>query len=514
MLVPQYDAVHVISDIHLGGTQGFQIFNQQEALAWLVDHLATEPEDKKVALVLNGDIVDFLAEPLPPHAQECYFRPSHAITDLERIMEDPAFIKGWEALARFVQTPNRTLVVVLGNHDVELALPGVRECLASRLCTKNDGTPDDAARGRLLFAMDGTGFACRVETRNILCIHGNETDAWNPVDFHTLARISAQKKRHTPLTEWTPNAGTKMVIDVMNEMKRTYRWIDLLKPETETVPALLLAMDDKAVTWSRVKKLFGVAADYLRDRQRGPDHFLSCEREFSESEASEDQAFQSMMSVSYPSLAGPTAPDTTNMDATDMDLLLSEMDTHVAHGTSPAAFANDTAQPEFLGTWGAIWDKLRGRSPEENVREALLGWLKGDPTFDPTEPDATCEKVQDLIGSEVDVVVAGHTHLHKAIKMETGTTYFNSGSWIRLMQLPPDLLGKKPFKKVWAVLKKGDMESLDTAIINGRPLIRHIRSVVSIENEANGKVLGTLATVEESDAGYRLTPVPQGQLGC
>ena len=34
-------------------------------------------------------------------------------------------------------------------------------------------------------------------------------------------------------SEWGPNAGTKMVKDVMNEVKRRYAWIDLLKPETQ-----------------------------------------------------------------------------------------------------------------------------------------------------------------------------------------------------------------------------------------------------------------------------------------
>jgi len=502
MLVPQYDAVHVISDIHLGGTPGFQIFNQQEALVWFIDQLEALPDDQKIALVLNGDIVDFLAEPAPNHEKECYFRPLHAITDLTRIMCDPSFEKIWKALARYMQASNRFLVLVLGNHDVELALPEVREFLTNQLCEDND-----AARGRLTFAMDGTGYACRVKDRNILCIHGNETDAWNPVDYRTLARISAEKKRHTPLTAWAPNAGTKMVIDVMNGMKKKYRWIDLLKPETETVPALLLAMDNDAVTWSRIKKLFGVVTDLARDKQRGPDNFLGIDVMLSGEEPSEDEAFHKMMTTSYPSLAGSSSPQETEMDS-----LLREMDSHVAHGTSPTTLAGDSGQPEFLGIWGAVWDKIRGRSPEDNMREALQGWLDGDKSFNPTEQDKTCKNVRELVGPEVDVVVAGHTHLQKAIQGSNGTAaYFNSGSWIRLMQLTPDLLQKEAFTKVWAVLEKGDMESLDNATVQGQPLIRHIRSVVSIQKETDGNVLGTLATVEGSGSNFSLTPVQEGQ---
>ncbi|SCY76345.1 metallophosphoesterase [Desulfoluna spongiiphila] len=502
MPFPQYDAVHVISDIHLGGSPGFQIFNQQKALAWLISHLASQPKEQKTALVLNGDIVDFLAEPAPNHEKSCYFRPHHAVEDLKRIMGDPAFAEIFQALSDYTRSENRNLIIVLGNHDVELALPEVRAFLAHQLCGDSD-----AARGRLTFAMDGTGFACRVGDKNMLCLHGNETDAWNPVDYRTLARISAEKKRYAPLTPWTPNAGTKMVIDVMNGLKKKYRWVDLLKPETETIPALLMAMDDHAVTWSRLKSLFGVAADFVRDKHRGPDGFLGLEGEFSDEKASADRTFQHVMAISYPSLV--SAP---SAGGSDMDSLLGEMDTHLAKGTSPASLALASDQPEFLGTWGAIWDKIRGRSPEENMREALRGWLKDDPTFNPKTEDKTSQSVLGLVGPEVDVVVAGHTHLHKAISTASGPAYFNSGSWIRLMQLTPDLLEKEPFKKVWAVLEKGDMDSLDNAVVNGRPLIRHIRSVVSIETVDDGAVSGALATVEEKDGAYALCPVPDGQL--
>lgn len=504
MPFPQYDAVHVISDIHLGGSPGFQIFNQQKALAWLINHLAAEPDNRKTALVLNGDIVDFLAEPAPPNEKTCYFRPNHAAKDLTRIMNDPEFTEVFQALSTYTRSENRTLVIVLGNHDVELALPDVRALLAERLCEGSD-----AARGRLIFAMDGTGFACRVGEKNVLCIHGNETDAWNPVDYRALNRIRAEKKRRTPLTPWTPNAGTKMVIDVMNGLKKKYRWVDLLKPETETIPALLMAMDDHAVTWSRLKSLFGVAADFMRDKHRDPDSFLGLQGELPGQEASEDTAFQRVMASSYPSLV-----NTPTTGTTDMDSLLHEMDAHLARGTSPASLASSPEQADFLGAWGAVWDKIRGRSPEENMREALQGWLKDDPTFNPKTEDDTCRSVRELVGPEVDVVVAGHTHLHKAINSGTGPAYFNSGSWIRLMQLTPDLLEKEPFKKVWAILEKGDMKSLDNATVNGRPLIRHVRSVVSIEKEDGGEVSGALTTVEETDGAYSLCPVPDGRLAC
>jgi hypothetical protein len=60
--IPQFDELYSISDLHLGGEPGFQIFGSGKELAWLIRHLGAErPERTRVALVINGDFVDFLA---------------------------------------------------------------------------------------------------------------------------------------------------------------------------------------------------------------------------------------------------------------------------------------------------------------------------------------------------------------------------------------------------------------------------------------------------------------------
>ncbi len=59
---PSFDELYIISDLHLGGQQGFQIFNSGNELERLTKHLRTLSSEKKIALVINGDLVDFLAE--------------------------------------------------------------------------------------------------------------------------------------------------------------------------------------------------------------------------------------------------------------------------------------------------------------------------------------------------------------------------------------------------------------------------------------------------------------------
>lgn len=57
--VPEFDQLHVISDLHMGGEAGRQIFTSAAELAALIRHLRDEPSNERVALLINGDSVDF-----------------------------------------------------------------------------------------------------------------------------------------------------------------------------------------------------------------------------------------------------------------------------------------------------------------------------------------------------------------------------------------------------------------------------------------------------------------------
>ena len=63
---PTFNEIYVVSDIHLGGRRddqdNFQIFNRGERLGNLIRHIAGQRVGEDVALVLNGDIIDSLAE--------------------------------------------------------------------------------------------------------------------------------------------------------------------------------------------------------------------------------------------------------------------------------------------------------------------------------------------------------------------------------------------------------------------------------------------------------------------
>ena len=61
--------------------------------------------------------------------------------------------------------------------------------------------------------------------------HGNEADPWNPRDHEAPEGGARRAPRQVfDARGWIPNAGAKLVIDVMNKIKETYPVIDLLKP--------------------------------------------------------------------------------------------------------------------------------------------------------------------------------------------------------------------------------------------------------------------------------------------
>ena len=63
---PAFDELWVVSDLHMGGRrdadQNLQAFNQGPRLAKLIAHAAEQSPAGNVALVLNGDVFDSLAE--------------------------------------------------------------------------------------------------------------------------------------------------------------------------------------------------------------------------------------------------------------------------------------------------------------------------------------------------------------------------------------------------------------------------------------------------------------------
>jgi UDP-2,3-diacylglucosamine pyrophosphatase LpxH len=440
-----FDELFVVSDLHFGGESGFQIFASTKEMLALIEHIAALPLSVKAALLINGDFIDFLAEKPQRH-----FDPEGAPKKLDRIAADDTFKPIFEALSQLLGTPKRTLVVNLGNHDLELAMPWVREHLIRLLCD------DDAAkRGRLLFCMDGTGVRCRVGRCDVVVLHGNEFDSWNVADYHHMRTMARDYQFGKLVEDWEPNAGSRMVIEVMNEIKATRPFVDLLKPEKQGV---IKALGILAPTYlKRLKDLSGVGARAVMDAGRMKMDLLSVEA-------------NAELFLTKPTTHEDEFLEAICQDPTEMSSML-------------IAQSQDA---EMLGIAGAIWANVRGKSDCETMRVALQE-LQKDQSFSLLNEDDTYKSATSAIAADVPFVITGHTHLMRAISRPRGG-YFNSGTWARLIQVQPaNLANETSFEPIFRVLQAKTLDALDAIQDqNGLSVVQKLCPVVHLKSSSGG----------------------------
>lgn len=475
---PQFDELYVVSDLHLGGPSDFQIFNSGVELAALIDHLRAAPAEKKIALLVNGDFVDFLAEQDAKH-----FDPSGAIAKLNRIVEDGSFKPVFSALKKFTNTKNRTLVLTLGNHDLELALPWVRARLLEIL---TDGK--EAAYGRIILAFDGSGFPCRVGNASVLSVHGNEVDPWNVADYERIRRFGVEVSHGRPVDSWIPNAGSQLVIDVMNSLKRKFPFVDLLKPETQAAVPTLLALAP-----NQHDKLLSIGATVRRlawDKIKRATGFLGAQ--------DEDDLPGRTVGTADAFVARPVPTGDEYHDRDEYaNLLLDGASEQYHRGVDPMSLLSSDEVGGYLGLTSAVYKLFKGDDTSEILREALEGVHK-DRSFDPTADDDTYKLLDEAVGEGFDFLIAGHTHLRRALerKKKPGTWYFNSGTWARLIKLEDKVLrDADEFRKVFDAFRAGTMQALD----DHPNLVTRILTVVVIRADGR-KTHGELRQVSLSPA--------------
>lgn len=480
---PAYEEMHIISDIHMGGKPGFQILRETRRLANFICRLADQNPERQLALVLNGDVIDTLAEDIAG-----YVAVENALASVDRILSDKNFSPVWESLMGFVHKEKRSLVIVIGNHDIEIAFPNVQRLLLDRL---SDG--DGSARSRIHFSTIGAGYTCMVGKARVFCTHGNEVDPWNFNRYEDLSKVARRINTGCTLKpeEWTPNAGTRMVKDVMNEVKRQYAWIDLLKPENSAAIGTLLAMDpSQLVKLNKLPPIVGVKIAGAKQL----DHRLSADGLQEPAPSAVPASLEGMLGAHV--MEGIRSVGATpEHSGDDMLLALEQGRSAVAHPMGDAP----------LGIGQLVWDRLTGWltgvGTDEALRRALQDWLKGDETFAIDDKDDTFKEIVEKLGPSVDFVVTGHTHLERAILFGAGRCYFNSGTWIRLLRFTEAMLANPAsFRPVFEVLKNGTMSAIDSTIIAGEPLLLDQTTVISISLES-GKTVGRLQHVTGDGSG-------------
>jgi len=511
--------IFVISDLHLGGrpdsidesdnlVPGFQICNSYKELAEFIDwlaRLAQEAPDEDFELVLNGDIVDFLAEddyetPLP--AQIWTADENEVIAKLNRIAartrEDRE--RGvFEALKDFHAAGNR-LTLLLGNHDVELSLPAVRQHLYALL-----GGDD----GLLKFIYDGEAYTIG----KVLIEHGNRYDIWNMIDHSALRQERSARSRKLPVGEedreeryFIPPSGTHLVIEFINRIKARYRFVDLLKPETNAVIPILIALEpEKWLELDRVIKagsvvmtILGQFNRYFTDKLETPTmprtpgnmgvvssdksldfivrtslESLSLENVLRETLGNDADLFplpkqpkarRARRAIDYE--FGPQRGRAAHVKAPDMgNMGLGQWLKNVGRATrkrfEPFVQGLDSASAYFHLAADRI-SELRYKQ----LHVALRRLNQNDRSFrvDSELTEYKQAAYETATKGDFEAIVYGHTHLPKKLLLTDAPTkrwYLNTGTWADVIRLPDALAGDyasagDELKNFVAALKQND----------------------------------------------------------
>jgi UDP-2,3-diacylglucosamine pyrophosphatase LpxH len=432
--------IFAISDLHLGGTnnarpeldavtpavehtssrddQYDQVLGHPEILLAFLRRLSSYAEtDNKaveaVELVIHGDVIDFLA--LSPF-QAWTASESEAVNRFKSVVG--AFRCVFDELGRCVQYLNR-LTILLGNHDIELAYPRVRDEFM-----KHMGENARACN----FIIDNQAY----RNGDVLIEHGNRYDPWNAIDHDGLRHVvSCSSRGEDAVAKMHVCPGSLLVRDVINPLKKHYHFIDLLKPENKVVVLLLSALEPSLKYDLPI--IFKGAKHYIQEWIRSRPWL-----------AQEGGVPGSSRLLADENAEAQIVQDEQLYDVFKEELQGLSDQGELGFGDSlRRAFLIDRKR---LGVRARLEDK-REIPPEQltKLQVALNYALKSDRTFDFDEPDgpylAAANRIIKSFASPVPrVIVMGHTHLARQISLGNGCTYVNTGTWADLISVPMDIL--------------------------------------------------------------------------
>jgi len=224
----------IISDTHIGAggaRQGNKLedFTSDDVFFSWVHELIDESnvEGKEMTLIINGDWIEFLQVPEVKTFDPSLIYPVEAYTNLtaEAALARLEVVHAghplvFQALADFLSPgpPRRSLVILFGNHDPELAYPQVQERLRMLLGARGRKR-DLVSVGERSYFEDGV----YVEHGNAYTEKINQfSNPDHPFD-----------PDHPELIERPP--GSYVVTDFYNQVERDQPWIDGVHPMSSLV---------------------------------------------------------------------------------------------------------------------------------------------------------------------------------------------------------------------------------------------------------------------------------------
>ena len=207
----------------------------------------------------------------------------------------------------------------------------------------------------------------------------------------------------------------------MNEVKRKYAWIDLLKPEIQAAVGTLLVLEPAQM--GKINRLLPI----IGEKRRGDNEVrqTSLGRRIR-------VAGGRRVTARLPSINGLVRAVVESLKwqrrrrQSELQMTCcSSAERNFEYARQSARMRPDTT----LGTGQVIWDRLTGWitgvGQDEALRRALKDWTaKGTRLFEIDDRDDTYKEITNRSGPSVDFIVTGHTHLERAIDMGGRTLLF------------------------------------------------------------------------------------------
>jgi UDP-2,3-diacylglucosamine pyrophosphatase LpxH len=389
------EELFVLSDLHLAAERNAGLFQSDAELADCLRWILTETRDS--VTVLAGDILDFLV-----------FNDGNPKTDFALLGDRTNAIirhhpEVFEALTMLTQSSRHRLVILGGNHDPEMVFPAVQEAIERRLGI-------DFINPALRWLVRGEALSLRVGNAIVLIEHGNVLDPWNRINYTTLqSAVSLASRNLSNVSDYQLPPGSRLVLEVVCELRGSYPWIDCLKPETEASLPLIWHFG----SLKQKKLIFNLADDYLSMKAFALNKKISNSRNPERLYRGEKEA-----------------------------------------ETSP----RDKAFKEWVGT---IYEQQRlslsNNKKDNRIIEKLRSVSAQDTFFETEIPDDSVAYLQPVFSGGADLVIHGHTHSAKAYAVEGGF-YINTGTWGQLLRLPKSYASDKSWQEFLELLRVNDVE--------------------------------------------------------
>lgn len=492
----------ISSDWHLGGsldaigsggrpTLGTSIFRSVGALTGFIDWVAeiSRKGADETELVINGDMVDFLAPDPDDDYEPIAWQPdARIICDrLDSIAKKNIRSDGrgpFEAL-RDLTAAGCHLTILLGNHDIELSLPAVRDHFVQLVSGSRNG---------VRFIHDGEAY----HTGNLLIEHGNRYDKCNAIEFDRLrqersrlSRVAVPNDLPDSIRRFEPPVGSSVVIDQVNPRLDMVPFYNLIKPELSVAIPLMLAF------YPETRNFWHEAYQGIRMLWNQRNH-------------------------SYKVSDGYTAAQSAPLPETLNRYLRSTLGSDAEFFVGPNQTTNQTAAKgkvveriqERLSTLAAkgrdltclrdIYHVAKAKNDEERLQAIRIALRRVDSAkpflIDRELPEYLDPAKEMLQNEEINVVVFGHTHYPKAVAV-SGGHYFNCGTWADVMQVPTAIFSSDNEEADRVI----DIFLSDIAEMKYRPYTLRACSYVDASIAANGAVNARLMQFDaEVDQGIKL----------